>query len=54
MFENFNYIQLISNLGFPIAITIYLLHRFEKRIKELERAVTELVKIIENQHHHHD
>ncbi|SDK28821.1 YvrJ family protein [Sediminibacillus albus] len=48
MFENLTFIQLISNLGFPIAISVYLLHRFEKRIRELERAVSEMAKIMEN------
>ncbi|WP_153465205.1 YvrJ family protein [Sediminibacillus terrae] len=48
MFENLTFIQLISNLGFPIAITVYLLHRFEKRIKALEKAVSELAKLIES------
>ncbi|QTN01329.1 YvrJ family protein [Sediminibacillus dalangtanensis] len=48
MFENLTFIQLISNLGFPIAITVYLLHRFEKRIKALEKAVNDLAKLIES------
>ncbi|MGF7048921.1 hypothetical protein J2T13_003429 [Paenibacillus sp. DS2015] len=33
---------LIANLGFPIAITSYLLVRFERKILELSEAITSL------------
>ncbi|EFU39341.1 hypothetical protein PVOR_25328 [Paenibacillus vortex V453] len=32
----------ISNLGFPIAITLYLLIRFEKKISDLSEAINAL------------
>ncbi|NIK12747.1 YvrJ family protein [Alkalibacillus sp. S2W] len=34
--------DLIGNFGFPIAITIYLLIRLEKKITELTSAITKL------------
>ncbi|MDV2583475.1 YvrJ family protein [Alkalibacillus haloalkaliphilus] len=34
--------ELIGNFGFPIAITIYLLLRLEKKIAELTSAITKL------------
>ena len=37
--------QMIGNLGFPIVITIYLLHRFEKKIEKLEQIIQELTKV---------
>lgn len=37
--EGINFVNLISNMGFPIVITIYLLHRFEKRIDALESSI---------------
>lgn len=41
-------IQLINNLGFPIAISIYLLIRLEKKIVSLEQAIQALSNVIEN------
>lgn len=35
--------SIISNFGFPIAITLYLLVRFEKRISNLEKKLSELI-----------
>ncbi len=34
--------QLISNVGFPIAITIYILVRLEKSLKQNTQAIHEL------------
>ncbi|UOQ50658.1 YvrJ family protein [Gracilibacillus caseinilyticus] len=34
--------NLISNVGFPIVITLYLLYRFEMRLKKLEDAIWQL------------
>ncbi|WP_035512872.1 YvrJ family protein [Halalkalibacillus halophilus] len=34
--------DIIGNFGFPIAITIYLLVRFEKKIAELTSAIATL------------
>ncbi|WP_106768762.1 YvrJ family protein [Paenibacillus faecalis] len=39
---------LIANLGFPIAITSYLLIRFEKRISDLSEAINALKNEIHN------
>lgn len=38
--------QMIGNFGFPIVITIYLFHRFEKKIERLEQVIQELSKVI--------
>ncbi|MEK4715930.1 YvrJ family protein [Sporosarcina sp. FSL K6-5500] len=38
--------QMIGNFGFPIVITIYLLHRFEKKIEKLEQVIQELARAI--------
>jgi len=38
-----DYITLIGNLGFPIAITSYLLVRFEKVIAKHTEAINSLV-----------
>ena len=38
--------QMIGNFGFPIVMTIYLLHRFEKKIEKLEQAIQKLAKVI--------
>ncbi|MGE6486967.1 YvrJ family protein [Paenisporosarcina sp. NPDC076898] len=32
----------ISNFGFPIAITIYLFYRFERKIENLENVIFKL------------
>ena len=39
--------QLIGNVGFPIAVAVYLLIRFEKRLEELRDAVLDLKVAIE-------
>ena len=40
------WIAILGNFGFPIAITIYLFIRFEKKIEKLEVAITDLGEII--------
>lgn len=35
-------IYLLGNFGFPVAISVYLLFRFEKRFEELESAIDDL------------
>lgn len=40
------WINLISNVGFPIAITIYILMRLEKTLKHNTNAIIELSTII--------
>lgn len=39
-------IKMISNLGFPIAVTVYLLIRFEKKIETLEIALNKLTNVL--------
>lgn len=36
----------ISNFGFPIVLTAYLLIRFEKRIEALNSSIIELLQVI--------
>ena len=36
------FISLISNMGFPIAMSIYLLHRMEQRLDTMIHLLTEL------------
>ena len=38
-----NIISSISNVGFPVVLSIFLLLRFEKKIDELTKAINELV-----------
>jgi hypothetical protein len=38
----------ISNVGFPIAVAVYLLVRIEKRLQELTTTQQELINHIEN------
>lgn len=40
--------HLIGNSGFPIAITIYLFMRFEKKIENLEAIILKLLDKREN------
>lgn len=40
--EQLDWIGLIANFGFPIAITAYLLLRFEKKIIDLCEAINSL------------
>ncbi|GIO35587.1 hypothetical protein J41TS12_04480 [Paenibacillus antibioticophila] len=40
--EQTEWMGLIANLGFPIAITTYLLLRFEKKIIDLSEAINGL------------
>lgn len=40
--DQLDFVGLIANLGFPIAIACYLLLRFEKKIIELSQAINGL------------
>ncbi|MEN2467339.1 YvrJ family protein [Ornithinibacillus sp. JPR2-1] len=42
------WVSIIGNFGFPIAITIYLFVRFEKKLGELEKVITNLSEAIKN------
>lgn len=35
-------IQIISNVGFPIVITLYLLNKFDKRLADLDSSIKTL------------
>lgn len=39
-------IQIISNVGFPVVVALYLLVRVDKTIEESTKALTELTKTI--------
>lgn len=39
--------ELVTNFGFPIVLTFFLLIRTEKRMENLTLAITELNKIIQ-------
>ena len=36
-------VRSISNVGFPVVLSVFLLLRFEKKIDELTKAINELV-----------
>lgn len=42
--ELLSYIELISNTGFPIVISMYLLNRMEKKLDLLVIAIEKLAK----------
>ncbi|WP_336245426.1 YvrJ family protein [Paenibacillus sp. FSL W7-1279] len=42
MMSEVDFATFIANLGFPIAITSYLLIRFEKKISDLSEAINGL------------
>ncbi|KIP19944.1 YvrJ protein family protein [Anoxybacillus ayderensis] len=39
MIEGLEWVQVIGNFGFPVAITIYLLIRFEGKIDKLRESI---------------
>ena len=41
-----DWLNAISNVGFPIGITIYLLYRFEKKLDTLTKSINELTKVL--------
>ncbi len=40
--EFLSYVELISNTGFPIVISLYLLNRMEKKMDTLVRSIDNL------------
>lgn len=42
------WIMILGNFGFPIAITIYLFIRFEKKIDNLENVIIQLSDVIKD------
>lgn len=39
-------VKLISTVGFPISISVYLLVRFENKIEQLNKSISELTSVI--------
>lgn len=46
MIDAGNIVQLIGNFGFPIVVSIYLLHRFENKIESLENAIHSIENVV--------
>lgn len=44
--EQFEWVSIVANVGFPIFITVYLLIRLEKSFQQLEQVVAELINEI--------
>ncbi|WP_214483060.1 YvrJ family protein [Bacillus sp. SM2101] len=44
MLEGVEFIPLIGNFGFPIALVVYLLIRFENKIESLEQSINNLAE----------
>ncbi|WP_432760164.1 YvrJ family protein [Lysinibacillus zambalensis] len=42
------WISLMGNFGFPIAITVYLFIRFERKLDKLEAVIMELSEVIKS------
>lgn len=40
------WMNILGNVGFPIAITVYLLFRFDRRIEALETVIQDLSEAI--------
>jgi len=36
------WLSIVSNLGFPIVVSVFLMVRIESRIEELSKSITEL------------
>ncbi|TQR20632.1 YvrJ family protein [Psychrobacillus vulpis] len=48
MIDAGNIVQLIGNFGFPIVVTIYLLHRFENKIDSIVNAIHSMENSVNN------
>lgn len=48
MIEMPQWIMILGNFGFPIAITIYLFIRFERKLEKLEQVIITLGEIIKD------
>lgn len=44
MYDEF--VKLISTVGFPIGVSVYLLLRFEKKIEDINHSISELTAAI--------
>lgn len=47
-------VQVVGNVGFPIAITIYLLKHFGAKIESLDSSIQDLSKVIASIEHRKD
>ena len=43
---DFNYLEIISNVGFPIFVCLYFMFRFEKILKKNTEAINALINKI--------
>lgn len=46
--EPTEWVMILGNFGFPIAITIYLFTRFERKIENLELSINKLSDVIKD------
>jgi len=46
--EGIDWINAISNVGFPIVITVYLFLRFEKKLENLKDSIDNLTDVIKD------
>ncbi|MGE7692078.1 YvrJ family protein [Lysinibacillus sp. NPDC097214] len=44
--DSSEWITIVGNFGFPIAITVYLFIRFERKIENLELSINQLSEVI--------
>jgi flagellar biogenesis protein FliO len=44
MFDAF--VKLVNTVGFPIGVSIFLLVRFEKKIEDLNKSISDLTVVI--------
>ncbi|GAF11723.1 hypothetical protein JCM19046_3352 [Bacillus sp. JCM 19046] len=49
-----DWVTLISNVGFPIAVASYLLVRLEPIIKELQQSIAGLATVISKEQKRHE
>ena len=40
--ENMDWMTMIGQVGFPIMVTLYLLHRMEKKLDQLTQSINDL------------
>ena len=40
--ENMDWVNMIGQVGFPILVTLYLLHRMEKKLDQLSQSIQDL------------
>ncbi|MBU3188208.1 YvrJ family protein [Clostridium bowmanii] len=40
------FVKLVNTVGFPIGVSIYLLVRFEKKIEDFNKSISDLIVVI--------